>query len=41
MTYKNPVVEDNEYCADGKHLWVMRKDDSIYCHNCGYERQTK
>ena len=36
MTYRdivnNPQTEDNEYCA---HLWILRNDMSVYCHNCG------
>ena len=38
---KNPQVEDDEYCANGQHMNVLRDDGSIYCYNCKKEIKKK
>ena len=38
---KNPKVEDNEHCANGQHLYILRPDGSIYCYNCGFVKRKK
>lgn len=30
----DPRVEDAKYCSDGTHLWIKKKDGSIYCYTC-------
>lgn len=40
---KHPQVEDDEYCKNGQHLFVLKPDNTIYCYNCGYlkEKESK
>lgn len=30
-----PSEEDEKYCSEGTHLWILKKDGNIYCYGCG------
>ena len=37
MNIEPPWIEDMKNCRKGIHLWILKNDSSIYCHECGID----